>query len=58
MNTLDKDEQSTISVTYTLEGNGQRPSHHGDGWMESDVSYTLNTTEVHGIAYVYNELRT
>lgn len=35
----------------TVEGNGSRPSHKGDGYAESNVSYTLNTTEVHGVAY-------
>jgi DNA (cytosine-5)-methyltransferase 1 len=39
------------SETIALEGNGQRPSHHGDGYVVSDKSYTLNTTEVHGVAY-------
>lgn len=34
-----------------LEGNGTRPSHRGDGWSESDVSYTLNTIERHAVAY-------
>ena len=32
-----------------LEGNGQRPSHQGDGYAESEVSYTLNGTEQHGV---------
>lgn len=32
-----------------LEGNGQRPSHKGDGYAESEVSYTLNGTEQHGV---------
>ncbi len=34
-----------------IEGNGQRPSHHGNGYSEDDVSYTLNATEQHGVAY-------
>ena len=34
-----------------IEGNGSRPSHRGDGYKESDVMYTLNATEKHGIAY-------
>ena len=34
-----------------LEGNGQRPSHMGDGYAITDKSYTLNATEVHGVAY-------
>ena len=32
-----------------LEGNGQRDSHHGDGYKVSDTMYTLNTVEVHGV---------
>ena len=34
-----------------VEGNGSRPSHHGDGYKESEVMYTLNATEQHGVAY-------
>ena len=34
-----------------LEGNGARPSHHGDGYAEGEVSFTLNATEQHGVAY-------
>lgn len=34
-----------------IEGNGTRPSHKGDGYKESDVMYTLNATERHGVAY-------
>ena len=34
-----------------IEGNGQRPSHKGDGYRESEVMYTLNATEQHGVAY-------
>ena len=40
-----------VIKTVALEGNGQRPSHHGDGYLVSDKSYTLNGTEVHGVAY-------
>ena len=36
-----------------IEGNGSRPSHKGDGYKESDVMYTLNATEQHGVAYGY-----
>jgi DNA (cytosine-5)-methyltransferase 1 len=32
-----------------LEGNGSRPSHKGDGYAESDTSYTLNATERHAV---------
>lgn len=34
-----------------VEGNGARPSHLGDGYRESNVMYTLNATEQHGVAY-------
>ena len=35
-----------------LEGNGARPSHRGDGYgEEGDPMFTLNTTEVHAVAY-------
>lgn len=38
-------------VVYAIEGNGQRPSHKGDGWSEEQVGYTLNSIERHGVAY-------
>ena len=34
-----------------LEGNGQRDSHKGDGYKESETMYTLNTVEQHGVCY-------
>ena len=34
-----------------IEGNGTRPSHKGDGYKVSEVMYTLNATEQHGVAY-------
>lgn len=34
-----------------LEGNGARPSHRGSGYSEDNVSFTLNATEQHGVAY-------
>ena len=40
-----------LDETVAIEGNGQRPSHHGDGYCVADKSYTLNSTEVHGVAY-------
>ena len=65
MGMTDDDTASTIVATeykepqavFCLEGNGQRESHRGDGWKESDVSYTLNTTEQHGVyaCDVYNQ---
>ena len=40
-----------VMNTVCLEGNGSRPSHKGDGYIESDTMYTLNTIERHGVAY-------
>lgn len=34
-----------------MEGNGARPSHKGDGYSLSDISYTLNHVEQHGVCY-------
>ncbi|MCC8013652.1 MAG: DNA (cytosine-5-)-methyltransferase [Eubacterium sp.] len=34
-----------------IEGNGSRPSHHGNGYSVSDTMYTLNTVEQHAVAY-------
>ena len=34
-----------------VEGNGSRPSHHGDGYKESETMYTLNCVETHAISY-------
>ena len=34
-----------------IEGSGARPSHHGDGYKETDVMYTLNTVERHAVAH-------
>ena len=41
---------AVVEKVYPVEGNGQRPSHQGDGWSESDTMYTLNATEQHAIA--------
>ena len=43
-----------VVETVALEGNGQRPSHRGDGYAVTDKSYTLNSTEVHGVAYSFD----
>ena len=40
----------TGSDIVCLEGNGCRPSHKGDGWRVGAM-YTLNSTEVHCVAY-------
>lgn len=42
--------QGGIAVV-ALEGNGTRPSHKGSGYSEDGVSFTLNATENHGVAY-------
>lgn len=34
-----------------LEGNGSRLSHRRNGWKESNVMYTLNSTEIHAVCY-------
>ena len=54
LNNFDQGEaraNELVVETVALEGNGQRPSHRGDGYAETDKSYTLNSTEVHGVAY-------
>ena len=40
-----------IMEVIPIEGNGSRESHKGIGFTESDTMYTLNTTEVHAIAF-------
>ena len=52
----EKPEPSQLSTTNTssmvqIEGNGSRPSHHGDGYCESNIAYTLNATEHHAVAF-------
>ena len=41
---------AVVEKAYPIEGNGQRPSHKGDGWNNSDQMYTLNQTEQHAVA--------
>ena len=38
-------------VVIPLEGNGARPSHFGNGYRDGGAMYSLNTTEVHAVAY-------
>lgn len=40
-----------------LEGNGQRDSHRGDGYAESEVSYTPNTVEQHAVCIGNGQLQ-
>lgn len=49
--TLGASQDQTLFTPIPLEGNGSRPSHHGDGYRESDTHYTLNGTEHHSVAY-------
>ena len=44
-----------VMETVALEGNGQRPSHQGDGYAVTDKSYTLNATEKHGVVYAVDQ---
>ena len=58
LNTFDLGEtraNELVVETVALEGNGQRPSHRGDGYAVTDKSYTLNSTEVHGVAYAVDQ---
>lgn len=45
---LTESNQGGIAV---IEGNGSRPSHHGNGYNISETMYTLNTVEQHAVAY-------
>lgn len=49
----DGTSESTVSTppSFPIEGNGFRESHRDDGYNESDVSFTLNSVEQHGVAY-------
>ena len=49
MNESEHCPPSTTSTCVVPEGNGSRPSHHGDGYSESEVMYTLNGTEQHSV---------
>lgn len=52
--TIDTSNQSPCKNQggmVVIEGNGSRPSHHGDGYKESETMYTLNCTENHAISY-------
>lgn len=52
--TIDTSNQSPCKNQggmVVVEGNGNRPSHHGDGYKESETMYTLNCTENHAVSY-------
>lgn len=44
-------EASRDGECVSIEGNGNRPSHRGDGVSEEGCSYTLNAIEQHKVAY-------
>ena len=39
-------------AVFCFEGNGSRESHHGDGYKETEVMFTLNTVEQHSVAVI------
>ena len=52
--TIDTSNQSPCKNQggmIVIEGNGSRPSHHGNGYKESETMYTLNCVETHAISY-------
>lgn len=40
-----------VNTTVAIDGNGQRESHRGDGYKETDRMYTINTAEQHAVAF-------
>ena len=54
---ISEKQSPTLAATHggepviAVEGNGARPSHQGKGYSEDDISFTLNATEQHGVAY-------
>ena len=43
------ERQGIERTIVCVEGNGQRESHKGDGYRESETMYTLNTVEHHAV---------
>lgn len=50
--TSEQEVKTRIAAVTAIEGNGSRPSHYGSGWNQGGVMYTLNSVEVHGVAYM------
>ena len=48
-NSMEKNDNPTRTIV--IEGNGCRPSHKGVGYVESEIMYTLNATEIHAVFY-------
>ena len=49
------------NMPIVIEGNGARPSHQGNGYMESETMFTLNATEHHAVCLgvdAYNQAST
>ena len=44
-----RSEEHGHQPIVAIEGNGMRESHHGDGFRESEIMYTLNGTEQHAV---------
>ena len=51
---VERKSVSSNQSVFVFEGNGQRQSHRGDGYKESETMYTLNTVEQHGVAVIEN----
>ena len=51
MGTSGNNVPMVMQPVICLEGNGARPSHHGNGYIESDKMYTLNTVDRHSVCY-------
>ena len=48
---LKSPEDNFVCEAVAIEGNGARPSHLGKGYSDDKVSFTLNATEQHAVAY-------
>ncbi len=48
---LKSPEDNFVCEAVAIEGNGARPSHQGKGYSDEKVSFTLNATEQHAVAY-------
>lgn len=48
---LKSPEDNFVCEAVAIEGNGARPSHLGKGYSNDKVSFTLNATEQHAVAY-------
>jgi len=51
LDTAEPNPNSNHGGVVVIEGNGARPSHKGDGYAQSETSYTLNAVEQHAVCY-------